>query len=219
MNADVVQALHEIAQALHSAVWPQSVVEWAQVALVFLTAATLVVLWIYTRETVRLRQATEKQVDVSHFLLKAAQEQNEASIRPILQIVCTVENNSLSTFTTCCQLRNLGTGPAFNIAIDSVQWSKITYLFRNLDTLGTNEETERMEEFCPLRSAHSATGEPVAWDVFFGDALKLPSRTATNLTIHYQNATGRAYFSHEVITFEKDSAVPNIRLLDSGPQS
>ena len=75
-----------------------------------------------------------------------------------------------------------------------------------------------MQEFCPLRSQPSALAEPVEWNVFYADAFEHFSDKTVNLTIHYQNAAGRAYFSHGVLTFEKGSAVPKVRLLDSGPQ-
>lgn len=194
---------------------PQTLVDWAQVVLVIVTVATLIVLCIYTKATVDLRKATRDQVDVSNRLLREAQAQNEASIRPILQLVATVTDETNTTITTEFQLRNLGSGPGFNVTIEPVRCTHSVYLFRHPDTLAP-DDTASVD---PLRTATSASLTPTEWNALFNDTqVGSSSDRPVNITIRYQNAAGKAYFTHHVITIEKDNPVPIIRLLESGPQ-
>ncbi len=90
---------------------------------------TLLALIWYSWETRRLRKATEAQTKTTADLLKEAQEQNDTSmdlvqqarqqnevaVMPILAIaVC----GPRVMATNKLLLRNIGTGPAFNVSID-----------------------------------------------------------------------------------------------------
>ncbi|MGO9009865.1 MAG: hypothetical protein ACLQPN_07165 [Bryobacteraceae bacterium] len=190
--------------------FPQTLVDWAQPILVIVTAVTLGVLWMYTKETVRLREATERQVTVSHDLLREAQVQNEASIRPILQMVASMTHPTFNSTSISYTLRNLGTGPAFNIAVNSVPVPLGVYLFRQPDTLATMEGTD---DFHPLMQ-----GQMVEWGDFLWEAQGGERRRPVNIRVQYQNAAGRAYFSHHVIALETGNSAPVTTLLESGPQ-
>src|SRR5215813_11572881 len=84
MDPRIVHALEAIAHELHNDFLPLRLVDWAQVLLALLTAGTLVLLWKYTAETVKLRKAASDQVEVSNQLLTQAQIQNKRSLMPIV---------------------------------------------------------------------------------------------------------------------------------------
>jgi hypothetical protein len=92
----------------------------------------LVLIW-YTVETQRLRKEGQAQTDktsdllreaqrqneVSVFLLQEAQRQNEVTVMPILAIsVDPVSNEDRDRVV----LTNVGSGPAFKLSIDPLQW-------------------------------------------------------------------------------------------------
>ena len=78
----------------------------SSISLTVLTGLTLFVLIKYTAETVSLRQAADKQVEVSQQQLAAMQKQNETQMLPIVV---------LDSDGTKLILHNLGTGPALDV--------------------------------------------------------------------------------------------------------
>lgn len=244
MDPRIITAVESIAASLKTHFWPQSFGDVAQIVLFLLTLVTLFYLRRYTNETValrvatrdqvtvnnkvleetvKLRQATQDQASVSNELLKATQAQakastdllaetqaqSAASIRPILQMVSSVRRTTLVTDEITYQVRNLGVGPAFNISIEAVRFPKAVYLFQNPDTLGTGESGDVL----PVRSAEEQDrAKRVGWYDFF---IEGDNHEPFNIVVRYQNAEGRAYFTHHVITFEDG---PVTQLLESGPQ-
>jgi len=111
---------------------PRSLVDWAQVALVVLTAVTLVVLCKYTKETVRLRQATRDQVNISNQLLREAQIQNEAAEKPTLLFGLSSTDFHLGKPLELLEptIRNIGSGPAFNVVVEPMKGDGVEVQFR-----------------------------------------------------------------------------------------
>jgi hypothetical protein len=80
---------------------------YATIAVSVLTLATLLVLIWYTIETSRLRRTAERQ--------------NEDSLRPILSLEFNYQYSGQRKHIVLMKIKNLGKGPAFNIALTSVQ--------------------------------------------------------------------------------------------------
>jgi hypothetical protein len=115
MDAQLLKAVQTIAQSLQRSAWPQDLVGWSQLLLVVLTLATLLALICYTRETAKLRRATQDQVLVTQHLLREAQNQvKEAQTQTeytLMPIVTLTADSGAGPFA----VRNHGNGPAFNV--------------------------------------------------------------------------------------------------------
>jgi hypothetical protein len=232
MNPD----LNAIVRALDRLVVAQQRSPWEYIGTIAVVLTLVVLIW-YTIETYKLRKAAQvqtsetaklfveaqRQNETSLQLLKETQRQNEtalqmlgetqvqsaASIRPSLQMVSSVRRTTLVTEEITYQVRNLGVGPAFNISIEAVRFPKAVYLFHNPDTLGTGESGDVL----PVRSAEEQDrAKKVGWYDFF---IEGDNNKPFNVVVRYQNAEGKAYFTHHVITFEDG---PVTQLLESGPQ-
>jgi hypothetical protein len=98
----------------------QVVQAWATVALVLLTGVTLVFLIRYTRETIKLRETAEKQVE-------------QASM-PVLMLVVDVTKSRYLLIT------NVGTGPAFNTYTSPLTIGETSLTFSHQCTIGAGAE-------------------------------------------------------------------------------
>jgi hypothetical protein len=232
MNPD----LNPIVRALDRLIEAQQRSPWEYVGTIAVVLTLGVLIW-YTIETYKLRKAaqaqssesakllgeaqrqnetslklleeTQRQNETALHLLKETREQSTASIRPILQMVASVRPKLPVQDQITYQVRNLGVGPAFNIAIEAVRFPKAVYLFQNPDTLGTGESGNVL----PVRSAEEQDGaKTVGWYDFF---IEGDRHQPYKVVLRYQNAEGKAYFTHHVITFQDG---PVTQLLESGPQ-
>ena len=210
MEPAVTQALTKIAESVQSHFWPQTLVEWAQLALVLLTGLTLVYLIKYTQETSQLRIAARDQVEVSNQLLRAAQDQNsvnqrllqeaqvqnETALRPILAFALQETLTHDETGRAIAEgrklhLKNLGNGPALNVTVEYLEGDGETrFVFHHPDTLARGEDSVvYIGDFV-------SKGKPlmIPWDaleevVFGAKAIPLPQM----LTIQYRSAAGKLY--------------------------
>ena len=121
----IVRALDRLAASLQKG-------PWDHVSVVIVLLTLLVVIW-YTVETQRLRKAgqdqtaktaqllseAQRQNDVWGHLLREARRQNEVSVMPILAIAVEPVPDA---DTDRIVLINVGSGPAFNLAIDPHHW-------------------------------------------------------------------------------------------------
>jgi hypothetical protein len=87
---------------------------WFSLTLDLLTFGTLVVLVIYTIETVRLRSAAQDQVTESAALLRESQKQTEQSFMPVLILSSGALPNVNDGRIDIVLVRNVGKGPALN---------------------------------------------------------------------------------------------------------
>jgi hypothetical protein len=121
----LIRAFDRLIAAQQKGTW-----DYVQIIIVLLTLGVL--MW-YTIETYRLRkvaqdQTTEtakllrearRQNEVSDNLLREAQLQNEVSVMPILAVAIEPVPGGDSVRVV---LRNVGSGPAFNLLIDRIDW-------------------------------------------------------------------------------------------------
>ncbi len=132
MDPQLVQTVKSIAELLKTHSWPQGVVEWGQFALVFLTLATLGVLIWYSFETKRLRVATQE-------LLSETRRQNQKHTMPVVTLEYDLFNKGHGEYRKFV-IRNLGSGPAFNVVIAPFQLNGATYSFRHPLSIAGNEQ-------------------------------------------------------------------------------
>lgn len=111
--------LTSIAKALEQLVATQQKgpLYYIQIVGVLLTLGILI--W-YTIETYKLRKAGQDHTAETAKLLREAQRQNEMSVMPILAVA--VEPMMSPTAAARIMLLNVGSGPAFNLAIDRLDW-------------------------------------------------------------------------------------------------
>ena len=121
----IARALERLAAAQQKGPW-----DYVQVIAVLLTLGVLI--W-YTVETYRLRkvaqdqtaataqllQEAQRQNEVSANLLQEAQRRNEMAVMPILAIA--IESRPGGDKMQI-SLVNIGSGPAFNLSIDHIEW-------------------------------------------------------------------------------------------------
>src|SRR5271157_5791630 len=136
MDPKTAHAVQAIAQNLQPHFWPQGIVDWAQLLLVLFTFLTLLVLGVYTIETVRLRKATRDQVDVTNRLLRESQIQNEHLLVPIVVLTTSLEGDR-NLFV----VKNTGTGPALNTRTSPFSVSQtINLRFRHRTVIGADQQ-------------------------------------------------------------------------------
>jgi hypothetical protein len=87
---------------------------WVQAAILFLT---MIIVWIYTRETKRLREAAQGQVKESQNQAKEAQRQTELQLRPFVIFEATRDE---------LRVKNIGNGTALNVRVRDIQLSEPT---------------------------------------------------------------------------------------------
>jgi hypothetical protein len=123
----VAAAVERIANAQTNTAWTHA--DYIAVVNVVVLFLTLIALVCYTLETSKLRKATEEQTKKSGLLLDAAKEQNETAqkllaqaqrqnelaIMPMLTLY-----RDLTGKTEEIILRNVGSGPAFNVRIEVI---------------------------------------------------------------------------------------------------
>src|ERR1051326_1126960 len=107
MDPRVIQAVQSIAESLRNHFWPpESIGDFAQIALCLLTALTIWYLQKYTAETTALRIATRDQVEVNNQVLaetielrKATRDQADASIELLKESQQLREQNIMPMLT------------------------------------------------------------------------------------------------------------------------
>ena len=129
-----IEGLNSVVHALDRLTATQQKGLWDHSYIVIMLLTLLVLIW-YTVETQRLRKAgqaqtaktsdllreAQRQNEVSVFLLQEAQRQNEVTVMPILAIsVDPVSDDDRDRVV----LTNVGSGPAFNLSIDPLQWDR-----------------------------------------------------------------------------------------------
>jgi len=178
----------------------QAIQTYASMALTVLTAITLFFLIRYTLETIRLRRSAQEQTTVTASLLKEAQRQNEQSLLPIVALglqMKPVDEGHLVPIEWAepqrrCRvllLRNVGNGPAFNVAIRPVAGNTSVISFCHSDHLAVGEE----EIVAPLLTREdppfSTSGlEEIEKGVRSGE-LALPHK----ILISYKSVSGSRY--------------------------
>jgi hypothetical protein len=199
MDAQVLKALQAIAQSARPHFWPQNLVEYSQLLLVLLTGATLVALVLYTLETVKLRRATQAQVDVTHRLLKEAQNQvkesqsqNEYALMPVVVLTTTRHPGVCDAIFA---LRNNGNGPAFNAATRPIVCGDARKPFRlwHGATIAAGEGEPAQLSWDPLSKRLEASD----FAIWLRDK---GGETAVQTSIVYQSVTGRWYETSHTIT-------------------
>jgi hypothetical protein len=123
----VAAALERIANAQINTAWTHA--DYISVVNVVVLFLTLIALVCYTVETSKLRKATEEQTKKSGLLLDAAKEQNETAQNLLTQAQRQNELAIMPMLTLYRDLtgkaeeivlRNVGSGPAFNVRIEVI---------------------------------------------------------------------------------------------------
>ena len=120
-----------IAQAIDrlTATQGKGALDWLGFSILVLTFAALV--W-YTVETYRLRIKTTE-------ILGEARRQNEMTILPMLALYVDRSGHDLRLL-----LRNLGTGPAFNVSVEPLTWDNRTWTILDAPEVMAVSETETL---------------------------------------------------------------------------
>lgn len=119
MNPD----LNPIVQSLNRLIAAQQKGPWDYASTVAVVLTLLVLIW-YTYETYQLRRTAQEQTTKMAGLLREAHRQNEVLVMPILAILVASPEELYSSEVVYGSanpklvLRNVGTGPAFNVSID-----------------------------------------------------------------------------------------------------
>lgn len=128
MNADlnsIVNALDRLAAAQQKGVLDYVHIIIVVLTLCMLTWYTIETYWLrkagqdHIAETSRLINEAQKQNEVSARQLREAQRQNEVSVMPILAVAVESVHD---VDTVRIVLLNVGSGPAFNLSIDRLEW-------------------------------------------------------------------------------------------------
>jgi hypothetical protein len=136
MNPD----LNSIARALDRLVAAQEKGAWNYISTVAVVLTLIVIIW-YTIETSRLRKAAQDQTKETGKLLTEAQKQNEVAVMPCLAISPARPSSADGQCTLV--LKNVGTGPAFNVSIHACASSGKQLSFEyGEDFMGPNEKRE-----------------------------------------------------------------------------
>ena len=174
-------------------------------ALTVLTFVTLLVLIWYTLETTRLRRSAQEQTTVTSRLLREAQRQNEQSMLPIvalsLQLRPVDEGRLAQTEWAGAQrrflvLRNVGNGPAFNVAIRPLAGRASQMCsFCHSDHLAAGEEEVVAPLLTRKDSPFNTSGlEEIEKEARSGE-LQVPHR----VLVSYRSASGARYQTTQVL--------------------
>jgi hypothetical protein len=167
------------------AVDPQTQALWGQVGILFLTAIVIVA---YTRETYKLRQEAQTQI--------------ELQFRPFV-IFEPGEGNDF-------YVRNIGNNTALNVKVGTVVLSPPVYANHSaMAAFPRSVPFLRAGESQPLRVRTATVGGEVAEDDFLFEILRPMSEVAKleadpfpfrpTITIEFENVNGQRYFVQESI--------------------
>ena len=151
-----------------------------------LTAATLLVLIWYTVETYRLRKAAQAQVESSTLPIVVFQSSKVAATAGWAEWHRLV-------------VRNLGTGPAFNIQFQPIPIGDRVADFQFSRMLAAGEE--QSVAICGLRDERTCSdGQHIRGDFYDAESLQAvlqacKERTFTNGLITYSGASGKRFRS------------------------
>lgn len=153
----------------------------ASIVTTAVTTATLIVLIWYTVETQKLR--------------REAQRQNENSMMPIVA----AQTGYFEPYvkSSCLAIRNLGSGPAFNIQISSIQISGKSGVFEHSRTLAPGQveilAVAGIREVKIGPSGGYDDGKIRSAAELLESLRSAPSTQETKANITYTNASGKKY--------------------------
>jgi hypothetical protein len=161
------------------------------------------IVWKYTKETQRLRQTAQGQVEVSREQVKVSQEQIETMQRPFIVVEPVWQEGRLDRL----KFRNVGNSAAVNmVAICGENSVKIS-LIEKLEefSMSVQEDAESSKKFAQeleeMTQGLKNESEFTISNVLFVDPQLIPK--GINLRIKYDNVAMMQYYTDQEILRDK----------------
>jgi hypothetical protein len=166
-------------------------------------AISACIVWKYTKETQRLRQTAQCQVEVSRTQVKVSQEQIETMQRPFIVVNPVWQEGRLDRL----KFRNVGNSAAVNIVAICGENSVKISLIEKLEefSISVQEDAESSKKFAQeleeITQGLKNESEFTISNVLFVDPQLIPK--GINLRIKYDNVAMMQYYTDQEILRDK----------------
>jgi|SoiMetStandDraft_2_1073263.scaffolds.fasta_scaffold200384_1 hypothetical protein len=166
-------------------------------AILFWTGVAIV---IYTRETYKLRETAQKQIEVVQQQVREAQRQTELQQQPF---VVTGEQRTQTNALTLITVKNIGNGTAINIRIKDAKaehgtYSMLYHFPHVIPTLSCNDPPAVVQ----CEAEQYKGGKQVSSGMIPTDLLPSTATVSTTLRLEFANIENQLYFVEERIARE-----------------